>query len=313
MKDYSRSVSDLFDSQLREWDLARDNYRQLDNVKARKIFFADFEVAVQFNPGRITSSAAKVDARSIEARPCFLCEKNRPAQQRGIKFEQDYTILINPFPIFRRHLTIVSDTHTDQRIAGNFLTMLRLAEALPEYVIFYNGPECGASAPDHLHFQAGNKGFLFIEDDFRNRSLCRKVDVDHVTEFWTWHKYGRGIMTLIGPDKEALTAAFGKFCSRFALTQPDRAEPMLNILASYNDGKWIIHVIPRKLHRPACYFAEGNDRILLSPASVDLGGVLITPREEDFIKITSADISGIFMQVCLNEREIMSFTEDILL
>ena len=130
---------------------------------------------VQFNPGRITSSAAKVDARSIEARPCFLCEKNRPAQQRGISFEQDYTILINPFPIFRRHLTIVSDIHTDQRIAGNFLTMLRLAEALPEYVIFYNGPQCGASAPDHLHFQAGNKGFLLIEDDFRNKGLCRKA------------------------------------------------------------------------------------------------------------------------------------------
>ncbi len=174
MKDYSRSVSDLFESQLSEWDLARDNYRQLDNVKVRKIFFAEFEIVVQFNPGRITSSAAKVDARSIEARPCFLCEKNRPAQQRGISFEQDYTILINPFPIFRRHLTIVSDTHTDQRIAGNFMTMLSLAEALPEYVIFYNGPQCGASAPDHLHFQAGNKGFLLIEDDFRNKSLCRK-------------------------------------------------------------------------------------------------------------------------------------------
>ena len=313
MKDYSGGVSDLFDSQLKEWDLARDNYRQLDNVKVRKVFFAEFEIAVQFNPGRINSSAAKVDAQSIEARPCFLCEKNRPAQQRGIRFEQGYTILINPFPIFRRHLTIVCDTHTDQRIAGNFLTMLGMAEALPEYVIFYNGPQCGASAPDHLHFQAGNKGFLLIEDDFRNKGLCRKVEVDHGTELWSWQKYGRGIMTLRGSDKGALAEAFGNFYARFALTQPERPEPMLNILASYSDNMWIIHVIPRKLHRPACYFAEGNDRILLSPASVDIGGVLITPREEDFIKITSADISAIFMQVCLNEKEIMLLTEDILL
>ena len=149
--------------------------------------------------------------QSIEARPCFLCEKNRPAQQRGIRFEQDFTILINPFPIFRRHLTIVCDTHTDQRIAGNFLTMLGLAQALPEYVIFYNGPQCGASAPDHLHFQAGNKGFLLIEDDFRSRSLCRKVEVDQGTELWSWQKYGRGILTLRGPDKGALTAGLRQF------------------------------------------------------------------------------------------------------
>lgn len=312
MKDYSQSVSDLFTGQLSEWDLARENYRQLDNVKVRKIFFAEFEITVQFNPGRITSSAAKVDTRSIEARPCFLCEKNRPAEQRGIPFEQNYIILINPFPIFRRHLTIVSDTHSDQRIAGNFMTMLGLAQALPEYVIFYNGPQCGASAPDHLHFQAGNKGFLPIEKDFENKSLCRKVAVDYGAELWSWQKYGRGIMTLKGTDKETLASTFENFYIKFARTQPDRPEPMLNILASCSDNTWIIHVIPRKLHRPACYFAEGEDKILLSPASVDIGGVFITPREEDFIKITSTDISEIFLQTCLTDKEILSLTEDIL-
>ncbi len=312
MRDYSTGVSDLFAGQLNEWDLARDNYRQLDNVKIRKIFFAEFEVTVQFNPGRITSSAAKVDAGSIEARPCFLCEKNRPQQQRGLRFEQDYDILINPFPIFNRHLTIVSDTHTDQRIAGNFTTMLELAMALPGFVIFYNGPQCGASAPDHLHFQAGNKGFLPIETDFRNKSLCTMVAVDYRAELWAWQRYGRGIMTLKGTDKEALASIFGIFYKRFALTQPDRPEPMLNILASFSDNRWIIHVIPRKLHRPSCYFAEGKDKILLSPAAVDMGGVFITPREEDFIKITSTDISGIFMQTCLTDREISSLTADIL-
>ena len=134
------------------------------------------------------------------------------------------------------------------------------------------------------------------------KACAGRLEVDHGTELWSWQKYGRGIMTLRGTDKEALAAAFGKFYSRFALTQPDRPEPMLNILASYSDNTWIIHVIPRKLHRPACYFAEGNDKILLSPASVDIGGVLITPREEDFNKITSADISGIFMQVCFNRQ-----------
>ncbi len=312
MKDYSQTVSELFDSQLRDWDLARDNYHQLDNVRARKIFFAEYEITVQFNPGRITSSAAKIDTKSIEARPCFLCDKNRPVQQRGIRFEEHYVILINPFPIFKKHLTIVSDTHTAQRIAGSFMTILGLAQALPEYVIFYNGPQCGASAPDHLHFQAGNKGFLPIENDFENKSLCSKVAVDYGAELWSWQKYGRGIMTLKGTDKETLAATFRSFYTRFALTQPDRPEPMLNILASCSDGTWTIHVIPRKLHRPACYFAEGNDKILLSPASVDMGGVFITPREEDFIKISATDISGIFMQTCLTDKEISLLTADIL-
>jgi hypothetical protein len=120
-------------------------------------------------------------------------------------------------------------------------------------------------------------------------------------------------MTLRGTDKETLAAAFEKFYTRFEVTQIERPEPMLNILASFSDNTWIIHVVPRKLHRPACYFAEGKDKILLSPASVDIGGVLITPREEDYNKITSADISGIFMQVCFTAREITSLTEDILL
>jgi hypothetical protein len=157
MTDYSQKVRELFEDQFRDWALARDNYHQLDEVRVRRVSFPGYNISVQFNPGRITSSAAKVDAKSIEARPCFLCEKNRPAEQQGIPIEDGYIILINPFPIFRRHLTIVSGSHTPQRIAGNFGTMLALARSLPEYVIFYNGPQCGASAPDHLHFQAGNR------------------------------------------------------------------------------------------------------------------------------------------------------------
>jgi hypothetical protein len=312
MRDYSHSVNDLFSDQMREWDLARDNYRQLDYVRIRKVSFAHYDVAVQFNPARITSSAAKVDARSIESRPCFLCPGNRPPQQRAVDYEGKYFILINPFPIFKRHLTIVSVSHVSQRIRGNFITMLEMAKALPEFVIFYNGPECGASAPDHLHFQAGNKGFMPVENDLLNKNLCRMAAADHNTELWLWHEYGRGIITLKGTDKEALTSAFGNLYGRFALSQPERDEPMLNILASHSGERWIVHVIPRRLHRPSYYFAEGRDRILISPASVDIGGVLITPREEDFVRITNAYISDIFRQVCLSEEEISSLTADIL-
>lgn len=312
MKDYSQKVRDLFDGQFREWSLARDNYRQLDNVRVRKIPFCGYDIAVQFNPGRITSSAAKVDTRSIEARPCFLCAKNRPAEQRGVPFGDDYIILVNPFPIFSRHLTVVSESHTPQRISGSFRSMLSLAKALPEFVVFYNGPQCGASAPDHLHFQAGNRGFLQVEQDIGNPLLCRKAASAGNTELWLWEGYGRAIMTLKGSDSEAIAEIFEKFYERFASTQSERPEPMLNILAYHSNDEWIVHIIPRRVHRPACYFAEGDEKILLSPASVDIGGVFITPREEDFNRITPADIEGILAEVCLNEEELKNLTARLL-
>lgn len=278
----------------------------------RKVSYPAFGLFVQFNPGRIISSAAKVDTRSIEARPCFLCSANRPSQQRGVEYEGEYSILVNPFPIFRKHLTIVSVSHTDQRIEGNFTTMLDLAKALPPFVVFYNGPQCGASAPDHLHFQAGEKGFLPVENDFADSNLCQMVAGKSGIEMWLWKDYQRGIFTLKGTDRKNLADAFSGFYDRFALMQPDRPEPMLNILASYGDRTWTVHIIPRKLHRPSCFFAEGSDKILLSPASVDMGGVLITPREEDYLKITAADISDILSQVCLTHEEITALTTDIL-
>jgi len=312
MSGFSEKAKELFEAQFREWKLARDNYEQLDNVRVRTVSFPGFDISVQFNPGRITSSAAKVDARSVESRPCFLCSENRPSEQRGVPFGSSCTILINPFPIFRRHLTIVNHSHTPQRIAGNFGTMLTLAQNLPEYILFYNGPECGASAPDHLHFQAGNRGFLRIEEDMLNTRLCKRVAEDNNTEIWLWNGYGRGIMTLKGSDNQAISAAFDRFRERLACTQPDRPEPMLNILAWYDAGCWTVHIIPRRAHRPACYFAEDESRILLSPASVDIGGVFITPREEDFRKITARDIMTILGEVCLGEEELTKLTSGII-
>jgi len=305
-------VNDLFESQFMEWPLARDNYGQLDGVRVRKIPFPGYEIAVQFNPGRIVSSAAKVDAGSIKARPCFLCEDNRPPEQRGVPFGSDYIILINPFPIFRRHLTIVNRAHTPQQIEGNFASMLSLAEALPDFVIFYNGPQCGASAPDHLHFQAGNRGFLPVEKDFGNPDLGTAAVSSEGVELRLWSGYGRGMLTLAGSDSRAIDNAFSRFYGTFAATQPERPEPMLNMLAYHSAGRWTVHIVPRRVHRPSCYFAAEQERILLSPASVDMGGVFITPREEDYNKITAADISSILGEVCLSDGEMKSLTEVLL-
>jgi hypothetical protein len=312
MNDYSQSVNELFSEQLRNWDLARINYGLLSKVITREIDFGKFRVIVQFNPERMKSSIAKVDSKSIEERPCFLCGKNRPSEQSGVSFEKDLNILVNPFPIFQKHLTIPSELHTDQRILNHFHQMLNLAKGIPGFVIFYNGPQCGASAPDHFHFQAGNRGFLPIEKDFSDGKLTELLTVISGVEIWYWSGYSRGILTIKGSDIIKLDSVFRSFFDKFSSIQPDRPEPMLNILAYFTNGEWIIHLIPRKLHRPSQFFKEGTEQILLSPASVDLGGVLITPREEDFYKINASDLQNIFEQVCYNEKVIADFIKGLI-
>ncbi len=241
-----------------------------------------------------------------------FAQKNRPPEQRGINFENRLTILINPFPIFNRHLTIPSVSHTDQRIRNNFDIMLSLSEAMSSYTVFYNGPQCGASAPDHFHFQAGNTGFMPVESDFRKGKHTTLLFSEPGIEVWKWKDYLRGIITLRGNDRKKLGGIFDRFLARLSETQPDRPEPMLNILTEHSSDGWIIHIIPRKLHRPSQFFASGRDQILISPAAVDLGGVIITPREEDFNRINKSDIEDIFRQVCFEENELTGLINEIL-
>ncbi len=309
---FSDHINELFTTQLRDWELARVNYAQLEKVRTRKIDFGTFDVFIQFNPERIKSSSAKVDARSIGERPCFLCEKNRPPEQRGVSFGNSLTALVNPFPIFKRHLTIPSEQHTDQRIRNNFETMLSLAEELPSFTVFYNGPECGASAPDHFHFQAGSRGFIPLEKDFLSGKHAKLVSGKEGLGIWLWNGYKRGIITFTGNDGNILSGAFAQLFDKLSDTHPEKPEPMLNILAAFSEEGWAVHVIPRKKHRPTQYFIEGKDQILVSPAAVDLGGVIITPREEDFSKITKAGVEDIFGQVCFSEDELSCILKAIL-
>jgi len=303
--EFSKKARELIREQTGEWDLATKNYASLKKVKVKTFDYGDYHIDIQFNPKRIVSSAAKVDTKSIEARPCFLCEKNLPSQQRGLYFKNEYIVLVNPFPIFPEHLTIPHISHTNQRISGNFGSMLNLAAGLDDFVLFYNGPKCGASAPEHLHFQAGIKGFLPIETDFSNNKCCKEVrTIDNVT-ISHWPDYQRGIISLNSKDRENLIECFNLIYSKLQISQPNEVEPMLNILAIFEQGEWIIHIFPRTLHRPVQYFATGEKQFILSPASVDMGGVLITPREEDFTKISKEDIRDIFNQVCLEPQAVL--------
>ncbi|WP_297095993.1 DUF4922 domain-containing protein [uncultured Draconibacterium sp.] len=298
MNSISKEIKQLLSDQKTEWELAGKNFAGLEGVQVREFQFDGFTVKVQFNPGRIVSSAAKVDKKSIAARPCFLCAENRPAEQRGVAFG-DYEVLVNPFPIFPEHFTIPAFAHTPQQIKGNFGNMLDLSQAMEGFSLFYNGPKCGASAPDHFHFQAGNAGFMPLDEE--TTTLKEKYgdcwEIDEVN--YCAIKDGlRNFLVLESVDKMVLINAFTHIYSELEDPQNDE-EPMLNILARYNDGGWRVLVFPRALHRPSQYFAEGEENILISPASVDMGGVLITPQEKDFLKIGKTDIESIMKQVLL--------------
>lgn len=292
----NKTVNELLDEQLTSWDTARTNYEALQEVESKVLDVDGHTFRVQFNPARIRSSAAKVDPKSIQERKCFLCKDNLPAAQKGLKFGEGYMVLVNPFPIFPQHLTIPAVEHKDQLIRNRFVHMLELAERLSGFVLFYNGPKCGASAPDHAHFQAGNKGFLPLESEWRS-SAGEAFYSKEGTALYALKEYPAPMLVLTSNSMQKAAGLFDQIY--MLLDKGMEVEPMMNLLAWYEDGQWVVCIIPRTLHRPACYFAEGEENLLISPASVDLGGVFITPLEKDFEKITSQDIKNILQEVCL--------------
>lgn len=304
-----QAVQHLFEEQLANWELAAKNYSALNQVKVKTFDVAGWTYNVQFNPARITSSAAKVDPKSIQERKCFLCPANLPPVQKGVPFKEHYTFLVNPFPIFPQHLTIPDVSHVDQRILPRIGDMLDLAAHLDNYVIFYNGPKCGASAPDHVHFQAGNKGFLPLESEWRNR-VAGKVAAHKKAVLYDLDDAARATLVIESEKKEDAVEVFSAVYHAMEV-RPGEDEPMMNVLSWYEENKWIVCVFPRELHRPSCFTAEGDSNILISPASVDMGGVFITPLEKDFEKISANDIQTILQEVCLSPEKFRKLKQQI--
>jgi hypothetical protein len=297
----AREVDELFEDQLRNWELARLNYDSLQKTEVRSLLFEGFEIFLQFNPKRIISSAARVDPLSVGSRPCFLCKKNRPREQRGIIYHDDFVILVNPYPVFPGHLTIATFSHEPQRILSKLAVMLELAGNLPRYTVVYNGPQCGASAPDHFHFQAVRKGNLPVENDFSSGRACTLYGEIHGIRIYTWKNYLRGLITFSGNNIPELVSLFNAVYELLERPAPSNEEPMMNILAGFDSDRFILHLFPRKLHRPARYFATGDGQLLISPASIDLGGVMILPRKRDFDRILREDLMEVFREVCADE------------
>lgn len=305
----NQTINNLFTEQLASWETARNNYAALSGVQVKELNVHGIPYKVQFNPARIVSSGAKVDAKSIRERKCFLCPAHLPAEQEGILFEGHYNLLVNPFPIFPRHLTIPELEHVPQRIAPRFADMLELPRQLTEYTIFYNGPRCGASAPDHAHFQAGSRGFMPIETDWRKQVAGKVADYGQAT-LWYLDDAPRTTLVIEAADKNDAMVLFG-IIYRVLDVPAGESEPMMNVLALYEGDRWIVFIFPRAKHRPACYTAEGDTNLLSSPASVDLGGVFITPVEKDFRKITAEDVAQILSEVCLSADDFDRLRQEI--
>ena len=306
--DYASVVKALIGRQLSGWTMAAHNYAALERAKIRTLNLGDTQVVLQYNPDRIRSSAAKIDPESIKARKCFLCTENQPKEQEIVDWCGLYKIQVNPFPIFPRHLTVASYTHTPQAIAGRMGHMLALAADLEDFVVFYNGPKCGASAPDHFHFQAGNKGFLPLPDEAMNAARKHVLTLGEC-EVSLVGGLCRPFFLIDSASASDAEMAFEAVEAAMPVKASDY-EPMQNLLCWCDGGLWHIVVFQRAKHRPSCY-GEGNGQFVLSPASVDMGGVMAVPRECDFESLTADAVSRIFGEVCASEVETGEITDRI--
>lgn len=306
-------VDQLLREQREEWPLLRKGQDGLAAARTRALTAGGAGVLVRHIPHRAASTTAAVDGASIAKRPCFLCAENLDPRERGVTFLEDFTIYPNPFPIVPRHLTIVHREHRPQRVAGLAGPMLDLAAALPGLFVIYNGPRCGASAPDHLHLQAGSRDGLPIVD-LAARATGPLVE-----------GYGVTAIALRGIDRARLAGEMDRVLAALAAAtkeptaSPGGAEggappPMAAAVAGQEPEPWVnvavfheaergftVLVFPRGKHRPDAFH---SGELTVSPAAIDLCGILVAPVERDFERLTGADVAAIFREVTLPEERL---------
>jgi hypothetical protein len=280
----THEVEELFTRQLRAWPQLAKGIEGLAQAKTRSVHIDWFDVFIRHIPHRIASTTASVDRESVAKRPCFLCAGNLPSEEEGLQFDDDFSIYCNPFPIVDRHLTIAHRDHRLQRIANQFGSMLDLAAALEGYFIVYNGAECGASAPDHMHFQAGSRVLFPIEKDTAGLTGV------------TVPNYRRNVFLFRGRGRSALIDLMDRAIDLLAEATNKRTEPMVNIAVFHDRGEWVTYLFPRGKHRPEVFH---TGELTVSPASIDLSGIFVVPRAQDFERITGDAIAAIFREVTL--------------
>ena len=304
MKELNKFIKD----QLSVWQLASSNFRALKTAPSREVDVFGLKCRIQYNPRRVISSTADTSPAAIASRKCFLCADNRPKEQFHMGFEgrkgRNYHIQINPYPIFRGHLVIVRDEHIPQEIWHHFPDMLDFAARYKDYLVFYNGPSSGASAPDHLHFQAIPKHNLPLEDvvdeflDHPGEPLATVKDAS----LYKFDGYARGVFALKATTSKSLAKLFYRL-----LDCTDRGkgeeEPMFNLYAYVKNGEYRTIVVMRSAKRSHHFYSEGADHLTISPGAADIAGLFVAPFREDYDKADTALLEELLSEVCISEDE----------
>lgn len=288
----------FFNRQLEKWEAARQRYYDLRSAKTRELAVGAYSIQVQWNPARMVSTGAKMDQKTIAERPCFLCEKNRPKEQIKKEVDGQYELLVNPFPILQQHFTIPSLKHQPQRILESYGEIHKLLEEYPEMMVFYNGPQCGASAPDHAHFQAGTSGLLPLQMSWQrlSRNLTTLVSLNDDEDISMIDDYPCTALLIRSRSQYGDEQLFRRLYEALPATEP---EPMMNIVAWRCNDDFLAVVFPRTKHRPDCYYKEGNEQFIISPGALDMAGFIITPRQEDYERLTPEIALGILDEITL--------------
>lgn len=310
---YSRIEKFVCD-QLSVWPMAAENYRNLKKAETRTLPVGGLNVVLQYNPARKISSEAKLDKKSISERPCFLCPENRPREQYDIDFEgrkgKRYRITLNPYPIFPSHLVISSTDHTPQSIWHRYPDMLDFVATNRKYACYYNGPESGASAPDHMHFQGCPRGMMPLENAVDKllgsaRSHSELECLTNLKEAKLYHlnMFTRGIFVLRGATPKSVTKLFYRLADCASMTLGGEPEPKFNVISWFEDNEYRSLVIFRSKHRPHNYFSDGPDHLSMSPGCADMGGVMVAPEESDYEKMTPELLSQVISEVSIGEDD----------
>lgn len=291
-------VEDFFHKQIAGWQQANERYRALSQAKERLLGNG---ITLQYNPARMVSTAANVGEKAVKERKCFLCADNRPQEQNTGTALFDMEILVNPFPILPLHLTLPLNSHTPQRISHLYYDMLSLAKQWPAMALFYNGPKCGASAPDHAHLQAvrvddipilGTKLHELVHSHTEQLYCCGSASICRSLSYFV------PLFILKADTPENMLPLFDIL---YNAMQADENEPLMNVL-SYNSGENIVTMVfPRSRHRPSCYYMQGDAQRLVSPGLLDMAGLLITPRKEDFERIIAEEAARMLGEVAIDE------------
>lgn len=295
------SISRFFNRQLEVWTDARHRFRDLKHVETRQ--FSD-QLKLQWNPARIVSTGAKIDKKTLGERPCFLCDKNRPKEQMSKQIDEKFHLLVNPFPILPVHFTIPARKHQPQLIYKNYGEIHRFISLHSDLMVFYNGPKCGASAPDHLHFQAGTNGILPLQTNWQrlSRNLTDIISLNDEEKISVVRDFIVPAFVIISKSAESDEALFRRLYKAMP-QRGDETEPMMNIISWRKGEEFISVVIPREKHRPEAYFAEGDAQFVVSPGALDMSGLIITPREEDFRKLTEEKALSLLQECGVSEEK----------